>query len=172
VVIAEKAEQLDLVIAAAEQLLKDYPGAPESLQKPAVLSLANAYERSARFPSGAVVRAVRVALARGPESARPAVQRGALARGARRRRGSAGRLAALRRAVPLPAGRRSHRLQRRAAARAAEGLAQAAEHWREFQRGYARTAAPGQLLLARYNEGLARREVNRRTKARPRRSPR
>ena len=39
-VIAEKAEQLDLVIAAAEQLLNEYPGAPEALQKPATLSLA------------------------------------------------------------------------------------------------------------------------------------
>src|SRR5216684_5114606 len=37
----------------------------------------------------------------------------------------------------------------------------AAEHWREFQRGYARTASPGQLLLAQYEEGVARRKVNR-----------
>jgi len=165
VVIAEKAEQLDLVIAAAEQLLKDYPGAPESLQKPAVLSLANAYERSARFPEA--VRWYEQYASRWPADPKAPDQ---LFNAALWREGlgdDAGALADWRRYVERYRSRPD-------AARIAFNVGlllerqkdwrKAAEHWREFQRGYARTAAPGQLLLARYNEGLARREVNRKDK--------
>ena len=55
----------------------------------------------------------------------------------------------------------AHEVYTTSAAQLAEWR-KAAEHWREFQRGYSRSAPPGQLLLARYKEGLARREVNRR----------
>jgi len=162
VVIAEKAEQLDLVIAAAEQLLKDYPGAPETLQKPAVLSLAGAYERSARFPEA--VRWYEQYASRWPTDPKAPDQ---LFNAALWREGlgdDAGALADWRRYVERYRSRPD-------AARIAYNVGlllerqkdwrEAADHWREFQRGYGRTAPPGQLLLARYKEGLARREAGR-----------
>ena len=163
VVIAEKAEQLDLVIAAAEQLLNEYPGAPEALQKPATLSLAGAYERSARFADA--VRWYERYAARWPADAKAPDQ---LFNAALWREGlgdDAGALADWRRYVERYRARPD-------AARIAFNIGlllerqkewrKAAEHWRDFQRGYARSASPGELLLARYKEGLARREVNRR----------
>jgi tetratricopeptide (TPR) repeat protein len=161
VVIAEKAEQLDLVIASAEQLLNDYPGAPESLQKPAMLSLAAAYERSARFPEA--VRWYEQYAVRWPTDAKAADQ---LFNAALWREGlgdDAGALADWRRYVERYRSRPD-------VARIAFNVGlllerqkdwrKAVEHWRQFQRGYARSAPPGQLLLARYKEGLARREAN------------
>jgi len=162
VVIAEKAEQLDLVIAAAEQLLNEYSGAPEALQKPATLSLAGAYERSARLVEA--VRWYERYAERWPGDAKAPDQ---LFNAALWREGlgdDAGALADWRRYV-----------ERYGARPDAAGIAfniglvlerqkdwrRAADHWREFQRAYARSAPPGQLLLARYKEGLARREVNR-----------
>ncbi|MFL5311488.1 MAG: tetratricopeptide repeat protein [Myxococcales bacterium] len=166
VVIAEKADQLDLVIAAAEQLLNEYPGAPETLQKPATLSLAGAYERSARFADA--VRWYERYAARWPNDPKAPDQ---LFNAALWREGlgdDAGALADWRRYVERYRARPD-------AARIAFNIGlllerqkewkKAADHWREFQRGYARAAAPGQLLLARYKEGLARREVNRRDAA-------
>ena len=162
VVIAEKADQLDLVIAAAEQLLNEYPGAPEALQKPATLSLAGAYERSARFADA--VRWYERYAARWPTDAKAPDQ---LFNAALWREGlgdDAGALADWRRYL-------ERYRTRPDAARIAFNIGllherqkewkKAAEQWREFQRGYARSAPPGQLLLARYKEGLARRQVNR-----------
>jgi tetratricopeptide (TPR) repeat protein len=46
-----------------------------------------------------------------------------------------------------------------------EDWRKASAHWREFQREYQRRAPPGQLLLARYKEGLAREKLEKRTGA-------
>jgi len=141
-------------------------------KKPATLSLAGAYERSARFADA--VRWYERYATRWPEDAKAPTSCSTRrsARGAGRRPGRAGRLAAVRRALP----------RRPDAARIAFNIGlllerqkewkKAAGHWREFQRGYARSAPPGQLLLARYKEGLARREGTAGTPARRPRSPR
>jgi TolA-binding protein len=162
VVIAEKAEQLDLVIAAAERLLNDYPDAPEALQKPAMRSLASAYERSARYPEA--VRWYEQYASRWPNDPKAPDQ---LFNAALWREGQGDEAAALqdwRRYLERYGNRPD-------AARIAFNVGlllerqkdwgKAAGQWREFRRAYGRTAPPGQLLLARYKEGLARRELDR-----------
>ena len=166
VVIAEKAEQLDVVIAAGQKLLNDYRDAPEKLQKPAMLSLASAYERSARFAEA--VRWYEEYAARWPTDPKAPDQ---LFTAALWREGlgdDAGALAdwqryleryRARRDAPRIAFNVGLLLERR------KDWRKAAEHWREFQRGYARAAPAGQLVLARSKVGLARRELNRKDAA-------
>ena len=160
VVIAEKGDRLDLVIEAAEQLLHDYPDAADALRKPAMLSLASAYERSARFAEA--TKWYEQYAATWPADPKAPDQ---LFNAAIWREGAgdeAGALADWRRYVE----RYGHRAD---APRIAFNIGlilerqqhwrDAAAHWREFQRSYERRALPGQLLLARYKEGLARREL-------------
>jgi TolA-binding protein len=162
VVIAEKAERLDVVIASAERLLTDYPDAPVALQKPAMRSLASAYERSARFPEA--VRWYEQYAARWPDDPKAPDQ---LFNAALWREGlgdDAGALLDWRRYLERYRARPD-------AARIAFNVGlllerqkdwrNVAGHWRDFRRAYARTAPPGQLLVALYKEGLARRQVNR-----------
>ena len=160
VVIAEKADQLDLVIAAAEELLREHPQADEALQKPALLSLASACERSARFPEA--IRWYEQYASRWPTDPRAPDQ---LFNAALWREGlgdEAGALAGWQRYVKTYGSRPD-------AAKIAFNIClllerqkewgKAAGCWAGFQREHARAAAPGQLLLARYKEALARREL-------------
>ena len=161
VVIAEKAEQLDIVVSAARQLLDGYPDAPERLRKPAMLSLAGAYERSGRFADA--VRWYEEYATRWPADPKAADQ---LFNAALWREGlgdDAGALADWQRYL------KSYRSRPDAARIAfnvgvllerAKDWRKASDHWREFRRAYAGSAPPGQLLLARYKEALARRESN------------
>ena len=160
VVIAEQGEQLDLVIEAAGRLLDKYPDAPDTLRKPAMLSLASAYERTARFPEA--VRWYERYAASWPADAKAPDQ---LFNAALWREGAgddAGALADWRRYVERYGSRAD-------APRIAFNIGiilerqqdwrKASAHWREFQREYQRRAPAGQLLLARYREGLAREKL-------------
>ncbi|HWE22675.1 MAG TPA: tetratricopeptide repeat protein [Myxococcales bacterium] len=160
VVIAEQGEQLDLVIAAAARLLESYPDAPEALRKPAMLSLASAYERTARFTEA--VRWYERYAATWPADAKAPDQ---LFNAALWREGAgddSGALADWRKYVERYAARAD-------APRIAfniglilerlEDWRSASAHWQKFQRDYQRRAPPGQLLLARYKEGLAREKL-------------
>ena len=162
VVIAEKADQLDLVIEAAERLLNDYPGAPEKLQKPAMRSLAGAYERTARYPEA--IRWYEEYASRWPDDPKAPDH---LFNAALWREGlgdDAGALADWRRYLeryrsrpdaPRIAFNVGLLLERQ------KEWKKAALQWREFGSAYAGKAPPGELLVARYKEGLARRELDR-----------
>jgi TolA-binding protein len=160
VVIAEQGERLDVVIEAAEQLLRDYPDARDELRKPAMLSLASAYERSARFAQA--TKWYEQYAATWPADAKAPDQ---LFNAALWREGAGddtGALADWRRYVDRYG-------ERADAPRIAFNIGlilerqkqwrDAVTHWREFQRRYDRRASPGQLLLARYKEGLGQREL-------------
>jgi tetratricopeptide (TPR) repeat protein len=159
-VIAEKADRLDLVIRAARQLLREHPGADEAILKPALLSLAAAATRTARF---AEATEARLAFAdryrrdpRAPDQlAAAALWKEALgdAQGAsvlwqRYLKEYPARPDAARVAFDLGV-----LLERRGEWR------KAAEHWSAFLRERARAARPGALLLARYRLGLALRAL-------------
>lgn len=160
ILIAEQAEQLDLVIASAEQLLKEYPKTEDAIVKPAMRSLALAYERAARYPEAV---AAYLAYAdkypsdeRAPDLLFNAAlwkeglgdDPGALVLWQRYLKAYASRPDAAKIAFNV-----GLILQRQ------REWKKVADHWYAYQRDYARSAAPGQLLLARYNEGLALKEL-------------
>jgi TolA-binding protein/HAMP domain-containing protein len=157
--IADKADQLDLEIAAGAQLLKDYPRAEEGTLKLTIPALANAYERSARYPEA--IKWYEEAQSRWPADAKApdwlfnaAVWREGMA-------DDAGALADWQKYVKQYGTRPD-------AAKIAFNIGlilerqkdyrKISDYWYGFQREWARAATPGQLLLARYKEGMAMRE--------------
>ena len=154
--IADQGDQLDLEIAAGEQLIRDYPKADPEIVKLTVPALAQAYEKAARYPEA--IHWYEEFVARYPGDAKAADN---LFNAALWREGlgdDAGALQDWQRYVkqfgsredaPKIAFNIGLLLERQ------KEWKKAAEHWSQFQRDYSRAAPPGQLLLARYREGLA-----------------
>ncbi len=159
-IIADKAEQLDLEIAAGEQLMNQYPKADPELVKLTVPGLASACERAARYPEA--IRWYEDAQSRWPTDEKApdwlynaAVWREGLS-------DDAGALAGWQKYLKAYG-------QRPDAARIAFNLGLVVErqkdfkkineYWHGFQQQWSDAATPGQLLLARYKQGLALREL-------------
>jgi TolA-binding protein len=160
-VIADQASRLDVEIAAGEQLLRDYPRADPGIQEQTVPALASACERAGRYADA--IRWYELAQRRWPSNPRAAdwlydatVLREGLGDDAGAVQGWQRYLAAYR--------------SRPDAARIAfnvglildrqKDLRRAASHWSAFQREWSGTATAGQLLLARYRQGLAQGALN------------
>ncbi|HZX95639.1 MAG TPA: tetratricopeptide repeat protein [Myxococcales bacterium] len=153
--IADKAEELDVEIAAGEQLLRDYPAADAAIVKLAVPALASACERAARYRDA--IRWYEQAQSRWPADSAAADW---LFNAAVWRQGlgdEEGAVQALRKYVKQYPSRPDVAkiafdiglsLERRKEWR------KAAEHWAAFPREH-RSASAGQLMLARYHQGLA-----------------
>jgi len=153
--IADKADQLDRVIASGEQLLRDYPGADADIVKLTVPALASACERSGRYPDA--IRWYDLARSRWPSDPKApdwlynaAVWREALG-------DDAGALQAWQAWVKQYRSRPEAVriawtvgmiLERQKDSRKAAG------HWAAFPREWAGVAPEGQILLARYRQGL------------------
>ncbi len=159
-VIADKADELDSEIAAGEQLLRNYPNAGEEIIKLTVPALANADERSARYPEA--IKWYEEAQARWPGDPKAPDW---LFNAALWREGMADDAGAL-------AGWQKYLKQygtRPDAAMIAFNIGlllerqkdyrKVSDYWYGFQREWSRAATPGQLLLARYKEGLAMRDL-------------
>jgi len=158
-VIADKADELDVVVAAGEQLLRDYRPDPE-IVKLTVQALASACERAGRTADA--IRWYEQAQARWPADEKAAdwlynaaVWReglgddpGALQAWQKYLQRYRGRPDAVRIAWNVGLILERQKDFRRAAA-----------HWSGFQREWVRTAKQGQILLARYRQGLALREM-------------
>jgi TolA-binding protein len=158
--IADKADQLDVVMAAGEQLQRDYPDADPRIVQLTLPALASACERSGR-PAEAV-RWYEQAQERWPSDPKAADW---LYDAAVWREGlgdDAGALQAwqgwLKRYRSRPeAGRIAFNvgliLERQ------KDFRRAADHWSAFHREWSGAAPEDQLLLARYRQGLALREL-------------
>jgi TolA-binding protein len=160
-IIADKSEQLDLEIAAGVQLIADYPRADDQIVKLAIPALADAAERTARYPQA--VAWYEEAQARWPSEPKAAdwlynaaVWREGLGEDAAaladwekylKRYGS--RPDAAKIAFNLGLLRERQKEPRKTA-----------EYWSSYERQYGGSATPGQLLLARYKEGLSLREAH------------
>ena len=158
--IADKADQLDVEIAAGEQLLRDYPKADPAIVLLTVPALASAAERAARFADA--VRWYEEGVRRWPKDPRApdwlynasllreglGDDEGALRGWRRYLRAFPGRpdVAKIAFNVGLIVERQKD----------AEKTAAA---WAAFQREQARRALPAQLVLARYKEALALRQL-------------
>ena len=159
-IIADQAEQLDLEIAAGEQLMNQYPEADPEIVKRTVPGLAAACERAARYPEA--IHWYEEAQSRWPTDEKApdwlfnaAVWREGLA-------DDAGALAGWQRYLKAYG-------QRPDAARIAFNLGllierqrnsrKISEYWHSFQQQWSQAATPGQLLLARYRQGLALRDL-------------
>jgi TolA-binding protein len=159
-VIGDKADQLDVVMAAGEQLLREYPGADAAILKLTVPALASACERSGRYADA--IRWYEQAAARWPSDEKAADW---LYNAAVWREGTGDDAGALQ---AWQAWLKRYR-SRPDAARIAfniglildrlQELRRAAEHWSRFQREWAGTAEAGQILMSRYRQGLALREL-------------
>ncbi|TMA25058.1 MAG: tetratricopeptide repeat protein, partial [Deltaproteobacteria bacterium] len=159
-VIADRADQLDLEIAAGEQLIGQYPKADEQIVRLTIPSLATACERAARYKDA--IQWYEDAQSRWPTDAKAADW---LYNAAIWREGlsdDAGALADWQKYVKQYASRPD-------AAKIAFNIGliierqkdtrKIAEYWYSFQQQWSQQATPGQLLLARYKQGLAMREV-------------
>jgi TolA-binding protein len=158
--IADKADELDVEIAAGEQLLREYPSADAAIVQRTMPALASACERAGRYADA--IRWYEEAQRRWPSDARApdwlynaAVWREGLG-------DDAGALADWQRYL------RQYRARPDAAKIAfnigivferLHDLRHAASHWSAFQRDWAGTASPGQLLLARYRQAVDLREI-------------
>ncbi len=159
-IIADKADQLDLEIAAGEQLMTQYPKADAEIVKLAVPGLAAACERAARYPDA--IRWYEDAQSRWPTDEKApdwlfnaAVWREGLS-------DDSGALADWQKYLKQYG-------QRPDAAQIAFNVGLIVErqkdhrksndYWHLFQQQWAAAATPGQLLLARYQQGLAMREL-------------
>ena len=159
-VIADKADQLDLVMAAGEQLLREYPGADAAILKLTVPALASACERAGRYADA--IRWYERAGTRWPSDENAADW---LYNAAVWREGTGDDAGALQ---AWQAWLKRYR-SRPDAARIAfdvglilerqQEFRRAAAHWSSFQRDWAGRAPEGQLLLSRYKQGLALREL-------------
>jgi cellulose synthase operon protein C len=161
IVIAESADELDRVIAAGERFVREHPQADESMAKPALLSLASAYARTARFDDA--VRAKLVFVDRFPDDPRApdgltsaalwkeatGDDEGALALWHRFLRAYGSHPDAVK--VAFNVGLLHERRKEWPLALAA---------WSLFQRVHGRRAPPGELLLARFKEAIALRELH------------
>jgi TolA-binding protein len=158
--IADKADQLDVEIAAGEQLVREYGSADPAIVKLTIPALASACERAGRYPDA--VRWYEDAQRRWPSDGRAADW---LYNAAVWREGVGDDAGALRNWQTWLKQYRS----RPDAAKIAfnvglilerqKDFRRAAEHWSSFHREWAGSATAGQLLLARYKQGLALREL-------------
>jgi TolA-binding protein len=159
-VIADKAERLDLEIAAGEQLMRDYPKADQQIIKLTIPALASACERASRYRDA--IHWFEEAQARWPQEEKApdwlfnaALYREGMA-------DDAGALAEWQKYLKQYSNRPD-------AAKIAFNIGlilerqkqwkEVAEYWYSFPQSYSRAAAPGQLLLARYKQALALREL-------------
>lgn len=159
-VIADRADQLDLEIAAGEQVLRDYPDADAGITERAVPALASACERAGRYAEA--IRWYEQAQRRWPANAKAAdwlydatVWREGLG-------DDAGAVQGWQKYVQLYRSRPD-------AAKIAfnigliferqRDLRRAAAHWAAFQREWSGVAPASQRLLARYRQGLALRAL-------------
>jgi TolA-binding protein len=161
-VIAEAAGQLDIAMAAGAQLLRDHPRAEEALRKAAVRSLASGSARTARYADAARWSEEYAALwpadPKSPDMLFDAAvwreglddDASALADWRAWLRRSAGAAEAQKMAFKV-----GLLLER------TRDFRGAVAHWAAFQKTYARGAPAGQLLLARYREALALRQLGR-----------
>ena len=158
--IADKADELDVEIAAGEQLMRDYASADPAIVKLTIPALANACDRAGRYADA--VRWYEDAQRRWPSDERAGDW---LYNAAVRREGMGDDAGALRNWQIYLKQYRS----RPDAAKIAfnvglilerqKDLRRAADHWSAFHRDFAGSATAGQLLLARYKQGLALREL-------------
>ena len=158
--IADKGDELDVEIAAGEQLVREYSSADPAIVKLTIPALANACERAGRFPDA--VRWYEEAQRRWPSDARAADW---LYNAAIWREGVGDDAGALR---DWQTWLKQYRSRPDAAKIAfnvgvilerQKDFRRAAEHWSSFHREWAGAATAGQLLLARYKQGLALREL-------------
>jgi len=159
-VIADKADELDVAIAAGEQLLRDDPGADPALLELTVPALASASERAGRYENA--IRWYELAQARWPGDPKAADW---LYNAAVWREGLGDDAGA---AKLWETWLRQYR-SRAEAPRVAFNLGllferqkqtrKAADHWAAFQRQWGRIATADQLFLARYRQGIALRQL-------------
>jgi len=161
-VIAEKAQQLDLTIEAGERLVKKYPKLDPQLVPSVTLSLARAYEASAQIASA--VEKFEEFAEKWPDDAKAADQlfnaalwreglgddKGALEDWQHYLRKYKGRSDVAKIAFNIGLLIEKRREWRKAT-----------DHWYSYQRDYAGKATAAQLLMARYREGLAMQKVSR-----------
>ncbi|MCA1829834.1 MAG: tetratricopeptide repeat protein [Myxococcales bacterium] len=159
-VIADKADRLDVEIAAGEQLVEQYPKAEDEIVHLTIPSLAAACERAARYTDA--IKWYEDAQSRWPDDPKAADW---LFNAAIWREGlsdDAGALADWQKYVKQYSSRPD-------VAKIAFNVGliverqkdpkKTADYWYSFQQQYAQQATPGQLLLARYKQGLALREL-------------
>jgi TolA-binding protein len=159
-VIADKADQLDLEIAAGEQLMSQYPKADPAIVRLTVPALATACERAARYQDA--IRWYEEAQSRWPQDEKAADW---LFNATLWREGSGDDAGAI-------AGWQKYLKQygsRPDAAKIAFNVGliverqkddrKTMETWHTFQQQWSQQATPGQLLLARYKQGIAMREL-------------
>ncbi|MGZ6125987.1 MAG: tetratricopeptide repeat protein, partial [Myxococcales bacterium] len=160
-VIADQAGELDVEIAAGEQLLRDYPGADADILERTVPALGSACARAGRYRDA--IRWYELAQRRWPSNPAAAdwlydatVWREGLGDDAGAVQGWQRYLAAYgsRPDAARIAFNLGLILERQ------KELRRAASQWAAFQRDWAPKATPGQLLLARYRQGLALRALN------------
>ena len=159
-VIADKADELDVEIAAGEQLVRDHPAADSAIQKLALPALASACERAARYSDA--VRWYEQAQARWPKDARAPDWLFNAAVWRQRMGDDAGALQAFRKYVKEYSSRADAPKVAFAVGAILEQRKEwrkAADHWAAFPRQWGRTASAAQLLLARYRQGLALRAL-------------
>jgi TolA-binding protein len=156
-IIADKADQLDLEIEAGERLMRNHSAAADPKLLPrVVLALASAYERSAQLAK-AIEWSAQYA-ERWPDDAKAADQLFNAAVWRERLGDDKGALADWQRYL-------ERYKDRSDAANIAFNVGllherrkewrKAAEHWSGYQREYSKPAKAGQLFLARYKEGIA-----------------
>jgi len=159
-VIADQADELDVEIAAGEQLLREYPSADAAIVQRTVPALASACERAGRYADA--IHWYEQAQRRWPADPRApdwlynaAVWREGLG-------DDAGALEDWQKYV------KEYRARPDAAKIAfnigivlerLNDLRRAASHWSAFHRDWAATASPAQLLLARYRQAMASRAI-------------
>ena len=159
-VIADKADELDVEIAAGEQLLREYPSADAAIVQRTVPALASACERAGRYEDA--VRWYEQAQRRWPADGRAADWLYNAAVWRERLGDDAGALDDWQRYLKQYRARPD-------AARIAFNIGivlerlndfqRAAAHWSSFNRQWAGTAPASQLLLARYRQAMAMREI-------------
>jgi TolA-binding protein len=159
--IADHADELDVEIAAGEQLLRDYPDAAKEILERTVPALASACERAGRYTEA--IRWYDLAQRRWPSNSKAADWLYDATLWRERLGDDAAAVQGWQRYVQLYRSRPD-------AARIAFDIGliferqknprRAAEHWSAFQREWSGTAAPARLLIARYRQGLALRATD------------
>ena len=158
-VIADKADELDVEIAAGEELVRDHPAADSAIQKLALPALASACEPRPGTPTRSA----------GTSRRRPAGRRMPARRtGSSTPRSGASawattparcRPSEVREGVLLPRRRAKVAFAVGAILEQRKEWRKAADHRAAFPRQWGRTASAAQLLLARYRQGLALRAL-------------
>lgn len=160
--IADKADELDVEIAAGEQLLRDYPGAGAEILRLAIPALASACERSARFSDA--VRDYEDAFRRFPDDAGAAdwlFDAAVLREGLGDDGGAVADWQKYLKQFPArpDAARVAFDMGLILARQRPRDLRKLADYWYGYPRQWGQSATEAQLLLARYQQGLALRDL-------------